>query len=147
MTALQRRESMANVRARLESFCFLALVPADCLHYYTGLFLIFAFSAEPISSLGRAAFAMGMLASMKSDLDLAEALHLEAVLVLDRLPEVCRLEYLGRFASEVSFIGNGVVITGSCVRFRQVVVVRSSKTSGSQSSPARCSHCGAFSAE
>lgn len=36
----------------------------------------------------RAAFAMGILASMKSDLDLAEALHLEAVLVLDRLPEV-----------------------------------------------------------
>lgn len=31
---------------------------------------------------------MGMLAEMKSDLDLAEALHLEAVLVLDRLPEV-----------------------------------------------------------
>lgn len=31
---------------------------------------------------------MGILATMKSDLDLAEALHLEAVLVLDRLPEV-----------------------------------------------------------
>lgn len=31
---------------------------------------------------------MGLLATMKSDHDLAEALHLEAVLVLDRLPEV-----------------------------------------------------------
>lgn len=31
---------------------------------------------------------MGILASKKDDLNLAEALHLEAVLVLDRLPEV-----------------------------------------------------------
>lgn len=36
----------------------------------------------------RAAFAMGLLATKKDDFDLAEALHLEAVLVLDRLPEV-----------------------------------------------------------
>ena len=31
---------------------------------------------------------MGLLATKKDDSDLAEALHLEAVLVLDRLPEV-----------------------------------------------------------
>lgn len=36
----------------------------------------------------RAAFAMGLLATKKDDSELAEALHLEAVLVLDRLPEV-----------------------------------------------------------
>lgn len=39
----------------------------------------------------RAAFAMGLLATKKDDSELAEALHLEAVLVLDRLPEVRRL--------------------------------------------------------
>lgn len=38
--------------------------------------------------LSRAAFAMGLLATKKDDSELAEALHLEAVLVLDRLPEV-----------------------------------------------------------
>lgn len=38
----------------------------------------------------RAAFAMGLLATKKDDSELAEALHLEAVLVLDRLPEVRR---------------------------------------------------------
>lgn len=31
---------------------------------------------------------MGLLAAKKDDFDLAEALHLEAVIVLDRLPEV-----------------------------------------------------------
>lgn len=31
---------------------------------------------------------MGLLATKKDDSELAEALHLEAVLVLDRLPEV-----------------------------------------------------------
>lgn len=41
----------------------------------------------------RAAFAMGILAAKKDDLNLAEALHLEAVLVLDRLPEV-RVDWL-----------------------------------------------------
>lgn len=40
--------------------------------------------------LSRAAFAMGLLATKKDDSELAEALHLEAVLVLDRLPEVER---------------------------------------------------------
>lgn len=33
---------------------------------------------------------MGLLATKKDDSELAEALHLEAVLVLDRLPEVTR---------------------------------------------------------
>lgn len=67
----------------------------------------------------RAAFVMGMLAEKKSDLDLAEALHLEAVLVLDRLPEVrhiimcfimcsgcARLEWLPVFSNE---LGEGVI--------------------------------------
>ena len=40
------------------------------------------------SVLIRAAFAMALLATKKDDTNLAEALHLEAVLVLDRLPEV-----------------------------------------------------------
>lgn len=39
----------------------------------------------------RAAFAMGMLATKKDDSDLAEALFLEAVLVLDRLPEARKM--------------------------------------------------------
>lgn len=43
----------------------------------------------------RAAFAMGMLATKKDDSDLAEALFLEAVLVLDRLPEARRLSAIG----------------------------------------------------
>lgn len=43
---------------------------------------------------------MGILAAKKDDVNLAEALHLEAVLVLDRLPEVridwhCRAEEAG----------------------------------------------------
>lgn len=41
-----------------------------------------------LMSVARAAFAMGLLATKKDDSELAEALHLEAVLVLDRLPEV-----------------------------------------------------------
>lgn len=43
-----------------------------------------------LSCLNRAAFAMGLLATKKDDSELAEALHLEAVLVLDRLPEARR---------------------------------------------------------
>lgn len=53
----------------------------------------------------RAAFAMGLLATKKDDSELAEALHLEAVLVLDRLPEVTR---------NCSLVGWSVLHTPHC---------------------------------
>ncbi|CAN0345311.1 unnamed protein product, partial [Ectocarpus sp. 12 AP-2014] len=61
--------------------------PEDAGAYLELLLPSYKALPEDCIQKARAAFAMGLLATKKDDSELAEALHLEAVLVLDRLPE------------------------------------------------------------